>query len=62
MNEGRRKLTKILGAVSVGVWTKPVIDSVTIPTHAQASPSPPPPPCPERNEETGGSECPEVER
>lgn len=40
---GRRKLIKALGAsgIAVSQWSKPIIDSVIIPLHAQASPPPP---------------------
>ena len=45
---GRRKLVKALGAGGTGVlvsqWSKPIVDSVILPLHAQASPPPPPPP------------------
>ena len=47
---GRRKLVKALGAGASGVvvsqWSKPIVDSVIVPLHAQASPPPPPPPPP----------------
>ena len=45
---GRRRLVKALGAGAGGVvvsqWSKPIVDSVILPLHAQASPPPPPPP------------------
>ena len=42
---GRRKLIKALGVGGTGVllsqeWAKPVVDSVVLPLHAQASPLP----------------------
>lgn len=45
---GRRALLKALGFGSGALlalkWSTPIVDSVVIPAHAQASPSPPPPP------------------
>ena len=47
---GRRRLVKALGAGASGVivsqWSKPIVDSVIVPLHAQAPPPPPPPGCP----------------
>jgi hypothetical protein len=45
-NEGRRRLVKALGAAGLGIvglealprkWTKPVLDSVTVPLHARGT-------------------------
>ena len=52
-NESRRKLLKTIAAGSgaivagkslPGSWSKPVVDSVILPAHAQTSPAPPAPP------------------
>jgi hypothetical protein len=54
-NDSRRKLLKSIAAGSGAIvagkslpenWTKPVIDSVVLPAHANTSPEPPPPPPP----------------
>ena len=52
-NESRRKLLKSIAAGSGAIvagkslpesWSRPVVDSVMLPVHAQTSPPPPPPP------------------
>lgn len=42
-NKGRRKLLGLVAFVPV-VWTKPVIEHIILPLHAQMSPTSPPPP------------------
>ena len=58
---GRRKLLKALGAsgIAVSQWSKPIIDSVIIPLHAQASP-PPPMSNPFSEAQSSGELCPVV--
>jgi len=48
-NSGRRKLMAALGiggALAAARWSKPLVDSIVLPAHAQASPAPTPTPGP----------------